>query len=412
MRRVGILVAALALAAGVAWGAGKAPAKSARSAAPNDSDIVLVRVGHENITRRSINERLLDIPEQYRATYQTPEGRQQILDRLIEERIWMQDAEAHDLAGRPDIARQLQAQRRDLLVRTWVNEVVSTNPPPSDSAAKAYYDEHRDDFKTPEALSMRHIQLKTEAEARKVLALAKAKDADWAKLVTLYSTDSLTRATGGSLGTTSHAGEFASLGPQPALAESAIALGKGQVGGPYHTNKGWHVIKVDSYQPEGMRDFEQVRTFILRTLTQQLQTAYYQTQLAKARARIGVTPDSSAIKSFFSSRKTARELFQEAQQTTNPTLRIEGYRKVVQEYPDADIAPQAQFMVGFVNSEELKNYDEAEHAFRDLLRNYPKSELATSAQWMVDHMRTEEAPNFPGADSLMAVPGAAKGTKK
>jgi len=91
---------------------------------------------------------------------------------------------------------------------------------------------------------------------------------------------------------------------------------------------------------------------------------------------------------------------------------LDAYRKVVSTFPEADIAPQAQFMVGFIYSEELKNYDEAEKAFRDLLQRYPRSELAASAQWMVDHMRTEEAPNFPGADSLMSAPGGGKGTKK
>jgi len=155
-----------------------------------------------------------------------------------------------------------------------------------------------------------------------------------------------------------------------------------------------------------------VQSFITRTLTQQHQGTFYQEQLQKVRARIGVTPDSAAIKGFLSAKKTARELFQDAQQAGSAEARIDGYRKVVQNYPDADIAPQAQFMVGFINSEELKNYDEAEKAFRQLLAQYPRSELAASAQWMVDHMRSEEAPNFPGADSVAAVQTAGKGPKK
>ena len=40
-------------------------------------------------------------------------------------------------------------------------------------------------------------------------------------------------------------------------------------------------------------------------------------------------------------------------------------------------------MIGFIYSEELKNYDEAEKAFRRLLASYPNSELAASARWMV-----------------------------
>jgi peptidyl-prolyl cis-trans isomerase C len=409
---------ALVLLATSAAAISAAPAKKAAPHAPagkavasTDSDAVLVRVGKDVITRRSLNARLLDIPEQYRSNYTTPEGRQQLLDRMIEERVWLMDAETHGVPKREDVERQLASQRRDLVIRTWVNELMATNPAPSDSEAQAYYDSHQADFKVQANVTVRHIQLRNEADAKRVLAMAKAKGADWNKLVTQFSTDSTTRTAGGSLGTVTKDGTFAALGAQPALAESALALKEGTIAGPYKTNKGWHVIKVDSVKPETMRPFDTVHSFITRTLTQQRQGTYYQEKLKEARERIGVTPDSSVIKNYLSAKKTARELFQDAQQAGSVEARIAGYRKVVESYPDADIAPQAQFMIGFIQSEELKNFDEADKAFRQLLRTYPHSELAASAQWMVDHMRTEDAPNFPGADSV-AAQAAGKGPKK
>jgi hypothetical protein len=68
------------------------------------------------------------------------------------------------------------------------------------------------------------------------------------------------------------------------------------------------------------------------------------------------------------------------------------------------VSAQAQFMVGFIYSEELKDYTAAEETFRELLKKYPKSELAASAQWMLEHMRTEGAPDFmnPASDSSRA----------
>jgi peptidyl-prolyl cis-trans isomerase C len=390
----------------------KPVAKPAAPTAANDSDVVLVRIGKDVITRRVIADRLQEIPENYRAQYQTPDGRMQLMQRLIEERVWLQDAESHGVAARPDLQRQLASSRRDLYIRTWVGEQMAQSAAPSDSEAKVYYDEHQADFKTPANVSLRHIQLKTEAEARKVLALAKVKGADFNALALKFSTDSLTRSNGGSLGSVTRDGAFTSLGTQPALAESAMALGDGGIGGPYHTPKGWSIFKVDAVHPEATRGFDQVHSFITRTLTQQRQSGYYNDLLGKAKSRIGVSPDSAAIKNFLSTRKTAREMFQDAQQAGAPQLRIDAYRKVVADYPDADISPQALFMVGFVYSEELKNFDEAEKAFKELLVKYPKSELTASASWMVDHMRSEEAPSVPGADSLAAAPAAGKGTKR
>ncbi len=417
MKRARILGAVLVLLTVSAVTLMAAPAKklvkpAKPAAAASDSDAVLVRVGKEVITRRTLNERLLDIPEQYRSNYQTPEGRQQLLDRLIEERLWMIDADAHHVSDRGDLQRQLASQRRDLVIRTWVNEVMAANPAPSDSEAKAYYDSHQADFRVPASVTMRHIQVKTQAEGRKVLALAIAKGADWTKLVNTYSTDSLTRGTGGSLGSVTREGNFPSIGSQPALAETALAMAEGTIAGPFQTTKGWSVIKIESVKKEDVRPFDAVHTFITRTLTQQRQGQFYQDQLRNVREKVGVSPDSAAIKGFLSAKKTARELFQDAQQAGSPESRIAGYRLVVENYPDADVAPQAQFMVGFINSEELKKYDEADKAFRELLVKYPKSELAASAQWMVDHMRSEDAPNFPGADSVAAVTAAGKGPKK
>lgn len=387
-----------------------APAKKggrAKPAAVNDSDAVLVRVGGDVITRRTLSDRLAEIPDQYRATYQTPEGRQQLVDRMIEERLWLQDAEASGIARRDDIVRQLAQQRRDLLIRTRINELMATNPAPGDSEATAYYEAHEEEFRTPATVSVRHIQVKSEADGRKVLALAKAKDADWNKLVTAWSQDTLTRASGGNLGTATRDGAFAALGAQPALAESAMALGEGGTGGPWRTDRGWHVVRVDTYRPDGVRPFDQVRSFILRQLTQQQQQGFYQSELAKVRSRIGVKTDSAAVHSFLHTKKSARDLFTEAQSAGGPEQRIAAYRKVFEAWPDADLAPQAAFMVGFIYSEELKNHDEAEKAFRELLARYPKSELAASAQWMVEHMRTEEAPNFIplGADSTAGAAG-------
>ena len=386
------------------------PAKTAAKPA-NDSDVVLVRIGNDTVTPRDLANRLQELPEQYRAQYTTPDGKQKLLDRLVEEKIWMRDADANGVTKRPDVIRQIEASKRDLLIRTWVNEVMAKNAPPSDSEAKIYYDAHKDEWKTPANVTLKHIQLKTQADAKRVLGLAKAKGADWDKLVKQYSADTLTKVNGGSLGTATRDGGFVGLGVQVALVDSAMALGAGKIGGPWKTDKGWHVVKVESVREESIRDFDQVRSFIVRQIGQERTQTYYQDQVTRLKSQYKVSPDSSAIKNWMSAKKSARDMFQEAQAAGDADTRIAAYRKVVDEYPDADVTPQALFMVGFINSEEKKDYDTAEKVFRELLQKYPKSELAASAQWMVDHMRTDEVPDFLHADSTASAPKktAAKG---
>jgi peptidyl-prolyl cis-trans isomerase C len=406
------LAVLLALAAVAPPGQGAAPAAKAKPApkrapAVHDSNRVLVRIGKETVTRADLNRRIADLPEQVRANYATPDGRKQLLDRVVEEKIWLQAAAKQGVPERPQVKRQIEMQKRDLIIRTYVNEVMATNPAPADSEARVYYEAHASDYHVPATVTVRHIQTRTEAEAKKLLGWARGKQ-DWNKLVQKYSTDTLTRATGGSLGTVSREGSFSSLGAQPALAESAFALGTGKIGGPYKTQRGWHVLKVESVKPSSTRPFEQVRAGIQRQLGSQHSQAFYSSQLESARKSVGVTADSAAIESFVSQRKSARDMFQEAQNAGLALKRIELYQKLLEEYPRSEVSAQAQFMVGFIYSEELKNYDEAEKAFRKLLARYPDSELAASAQWMVDHMRTEDAPSFvplQGDSSRPAAPG-------
>lgn len=406
----------LLLAAGVVVsvaGAAKAPKAAKRgkavTTAAADTTAVLVRVGGQAITAEDLRRRTEEIPEASREQFATPEGRQRLLDRLVEERVWLVTAERAGVAERPAVQRQLEQQRRDLLIRTYLNEKMSANPAPSDSEVRAYYDAHVADFRVPATATARHIQTATEAQARQALRLARTNGQDWARLVTRFSTDTLTRASAGLLGTVTREGAFAALGRQPALAESVFALNVGAIGGPFKTDRGWHVVRLDEKRPESTRPLEAVRPAIMRQLGNQRSQDFYRQLLDGARHDLGVTVDSAAVQRFTAQKRDPREMFKAAQEISSPQQRIVAYRRLLAEYPDADVSPQAQFMIGFVNSEELKDYDEAEKAFRELLARYPKSELADSAKWMVEHMRTEEAPPFDllEPDSGRAAPPAA-----
>lgn len=397
-------------AASSAKPAAKSGSKSSGAKSPSaarDTSRVLVRVGKENITQAMVEARLADLPDQYRAQYSTPTGRQQLLDRMVEEKVWLQVALKNGVAQRPKVKAQLEQQRNDLLIRTWISEQMASNPPPSDSEAMQYYQDHQADYKSPATATLRHIQLATEAEAKRVLPFARDPKKDFADLAKQYSTDTLTKKNGGQLGTITRDGVFPTLGTQKALADSVFAMAEGQVGGPWKTDRGWHIIKLDARHEDSVRPFDQVKPLILRQLGARRTQDYYKQLLEKAQHDVGVKPDSGAIKNFVSARRSARDLFQEAQSGTEPHARIAAYQRVVDEWPQSDLAAQSQFMIGFINSEELKDYDAAERAMHSVVNKYPKSDLVPSAQWMLAHMRTDDIPEFV---SHAADSGAAEGS--
>jgi len=264
----------------------------------------------------------------------------------------------------------------------------------------------------PASATVKHIQLKTEAEARRVLGYAKSKQ-DWNKLVIRYSTDTLTKTQGGQLGSVTREGVFSSIGRQPALAESVFAIGEGRYGGPWKSDRGWHVMFVESVRPESSRPFEQVRPVIVRQLGSTRTQDFYRSKLDDLKHTMKVSADSAAIRSYVNQKKSARDMFKEAQEAGAAAERIQLYQRLLDAWPTSEVSPQAQFMIGFIQSEELKDHDAAESTFRTLLSRFPKSELVPSAQWMIDHMRSEEAPAFLNldGDSIPPAPGAT-GDKK
>jgi tetratricopeptide (TPR) repeat protein len=109
---------------------------------------------------------------------------------------------------------------------------------------------------------------------------------------------------------------------------------------------------------------------------------------------LGVVVDSTNVNAIANAQKSAVDMFREAGETASVEERVGAYRRLVELYPDSEYAPQALFMVGFVESEEKRDYDQAEAAFKQLLEKYPNSELASSAQWMIENMRSDKTPEF------------------
>jgi peptidyl-prolyl cis-trans isomerase C len=357
------------------------------------NDPVLARVGDTVVTKSDYEARLAELPPQYKSQFTTPEQKKAFIDRLLEERIWLETAKKAGVDQRPDIKKQFENYRRDTLIRTYLGEAMAKAPPPSDSLIAAYYASHPQEFTAEEQVTVRQIQVADEKTANQVKKEL-AKGGDFAVLAKKYSTDAVTKEKGGDLGPVSRSGFFGSLGRQPALAESAFAAPVNSVRGPIKTSLGYHLIEVTGKTPAATRPLEEVKPLIVRQLTQQTNQDFYQQSLAAARVSLGVKTDDAAIDQVINAKKSAVEMFRNAGEVPDVDQRLTAYRQVVETYPESEYAPQALFMVGFVESEEKKDYDQADKAFKELLAKYPSSELKSSAQWMLDNMRSDKTPDF------------------
>lgn len=65
---------------------------------------------------------------------------------------------------------------------------------------------------------------------------------------------------------------------------------------------------------------------------------------------------------------------------------VQYYRNVFDKYPSSNEAPKALFMIGFIQSNDLGNYDAAKATYTLFIQKYPAHEMRESAQKEIDNM--------------------------
>ncbi|KPJ52489.1 hypothetical protein AMJ39_07740 [candidate division TA06 bacterium DG_24] len=265
----------------------------------------------------------------------------------------------------------------------------------SDEDIEAYYGENPDEFIEPEKADVRHVLCETEAQARRVLRRLEG-GADFEEMVETYSTDRGTKNRGGRIGFVTKGRRIPYVGSSEEFEEAVFALQPGEIGGPIHTDKGYHVIRVDSREESYTKTLDEVRDEVRRKLLpeRQRQGAEDAYEALKTRYRVRIMGEEEPEVG----QHTFDDLFklaEEAQAQEKPEEAINYYREVMNRFPDHREAYKAQFMIGFVYSEMLTDYDKAKVAFQVVIDRYPECDLADDARWMIDNMGTNAVPFEP-----------------
>jgi peptidyl-prolyl cis-trans isomerase C len=150
---------------------------------------VLAKVDGRTITLGDYAATLDRMDRFERLRYQTPERRRKLLDEMIKVDLLAEEARRRGLDRQPEtVARVRQVMRDELIDR-----LRQSLPGPAEipeAEVRAYYDQHRDEFRWPERRRVAHILLADRALAATVLAKAlSATPAQWGELVAKHSLD-------------------------------------------------------------------------------------------------------------------------------------------------------------------------------------------------------------------------------
>ena len=181
-----------------------------------------------------------------------------VLDEVIDQKLLAREAERRGLDNSALAQRRLEATRERILGDMLVENVV--NGAISDQAVQTLYQEQLRLARTSEEIRVRLILSRTKAEADAVIGIL-GQGAGFEAVAQERSIDEATRFSGGDLGYST-----ADVMPQ-AYANALRAAAAGSTVGPFQTEGGWAVLRVEDRRRESPPTLDQARPQIVRYLT-------------------------------------------------------------------------------------------------------------------------------------------------
>ena len=183
-----------------------------------------------------------------------------IINKLVDSEIVYQEAQKIGLDKQPDYVAREELARRELLTSAFLQDYVKKNPI-SDADTKAAYEQYKKAYGEKE-YSARHILVKTEAEAKDIIAQL-GKGGDFAKIAKEKSLDPGSKDKGGDLGW------FSPATMVKPFSDAVAGLQKGAVSAtPVQTQFGWHVIKLVDTRAAQPLSYDKVKEGLQKNLQQ------------------------------------------------------------------------------------------------------------------------------------------------
>ena len=216
---------------------------------------VVARVGERMVTLADF-KRYLERNTGTDLAQMGPEVASAMIDQYMEEIILAEYAAAHGVeipaeqiaaAVRADAGSTVMEKRDDMRRQKLIGNLSAEIPPAPDNELRAYYDQHINEFRSGEEVSVRQILVHDETLANQIEDKLK-RGQSFEDLSSQFSLAPNAKK-GGEIG-------FVGRGELPKMFEDEIfALKPGSVSGVIRTDSSFHIFKVDERRPPGVIPF-------------------------------------------------------------------------------------------------------------------------------------------------------------
>ena len=252
---------------------------------PSFEDKPLATVADKAITVKDFKNKFSRLPKHYQAVAE--KNKKNLLDDMIIESLFLEDAIRKGVDKDKEIKDILVEARKKIIIAKFVKTEVDDKVKVSEEEIKEFYEEHKDEFKSPEMWRASHILVASEGEAKDIVVeLSKGKPfEDIARDRSIDATSSR----GGDVG------YFRKGQVVPEFENACLSLSAGQTSAIVHTQFGYHIIKLTDKKDEALEPYESVKPKIENVLRLKKREELFDKLVTslKDKYRVRVEPDAA-----------------------------------------------------------------------------------------------------------------------
>jgi len=235
------------------------------------SAATLVTVNGKAITQQEVDNELMQatqgrfnqVPQEKQAQF-----RQQVLQQLIGKELIYSDAKKEGILTSKEYKEEYkkleERMKKELAIQVWQKKQLDSVKV-TDKEAKDYYNKNKGEFNEKETVHARHILVKDELEAKKIIA--KLKSLSGAKLKSRFEELAREKSTGPSGPKGGDLGYFAQGQMVPAFNDKVFSMKEGTITTePVKTQFGFHIIYLEDKKDAATRSYSEVKPFIEQRL--------------------------------------------------------------------------------------------------------------------------------------------------
>jgi len=217
----------------------------------------------------------------------TKEQQKKLVDKLIERELLVDVAKKAGVEKDEAYKKALENYKKDLAIKIWMDKIYKRTLI-SDSEANKYYQDNKDKFKVPAQVHARHILVKSEDEANKIID--ELKNLKGEELKNKFIELAKSKSTGPSGKNGGDLGYFGKGQMVPAFQDAAFALNKGEITTkPVKTQFGYHIIYLEDKKPEQIAPFEKVKDKIIAQMRQEQFSKAIKDAIDSAKSKAKIT---------------------------------------------------------------------------------------------------------------------------